>query len=184
MAAKKSLRECHPDRTEVPFLLALALCVLIAGLSLPILTVEKTLFWRHWENHYSVFVGVVELTKHGDWALAIIVFFFSMVFPFAKLLSLTVIWYQPLSEKQRMLALHWLGILGKWSMLDVFAVAILVVAAKLRTLTQVQPRIGVYLFGLAIFLSMMATMVVERLAKKAKGSRASASPATAAPAGT
>jgi len=51
-------------------------------------------------------------------------------------------------------------------MLDVFAVAILVVAAKLRSLTTVQPRIGVYLFGLAILLSMLTTMYVERLARR------------------
>ena len=53
-------------------------------------------------------------------------------------------------------------------MLDVFAVAILIVAAKLRDLTQVQPRIGIYLFALAIVLSMLTTMRVERLAKGTK----------------
>ncbi len=165
---KKSLKDLHPNRRDVPLLIGLALAVLIAGLSLPILTVEKTVFWRHWQNHYSVFVGVVELTKSGDWLLAIVLFFFSMVFPFVKLFSLALLWYRKMSDAERMKTLHWLGLLGKWSMLDVFAVAILIVAAKLRDLTQVQPRIGIYLFGLAIILSMLATMRVEQLAKKTK----------------
>lgn len=168
MTAPRSLREIHPQRREVPALLFSALAMLLAGLSLPILTVEKTVFWRHWENHYSVFIGVVELARHDDWLLAVILFFFSMVFPFVKLAALAVIWFRPMTEKDRMKTLHWLGLLGKWSMLDVFAVAILIVAAKLRDLTQVQPRIGIYLFGLAIVLSMLTTMRVERLARRTK----------------
>ena len=151
---------------DVPLWIGTALTVLMAGLSLPILTVEKTVFWRHWENHYSVFVGVMELAKSGDWLLALILFFFSMVFPFAKLFSLALLWYRPLSEADRLKTLHWLGIMGKWSMLDVFVVAILIVAAKLRDLTEVQPRIGVYLFGLAIILSMLVTTRVNRLARR------------------
>ena len=163
---KKSLKDLHPGRRDVPVWIGAALVVLVAGLSLPILTVEKTIFWRHWENHYSVFVGVIELAKSGDWLLSVILFFFSMVFPFAKLFSLAVLWYRKLSEADRAKTLRWLEALGKWSMLDVFVVAILIVAAKLRDLTQVQPRIGVYLFGLAIILSMLITTRVNRLARR------------------
>lgn len=165
-STKKSLRDIHPNRPDVPALLLLAFGVLVLGLSLPILTVEKTVFWRHWENHYSVFVGVMELAKAGDWLLALILFFFSMVFPFIKLATLARIWFRPLGDQERKKTLHQLGLLGKWSMLDVFMVAILVVAAKLRDLTQVSPRIGIYLFALAIVLSMLATTRVERLAKE------------------
>ena len=89
-----------------------------------------------------------------------------MVFPFAKLATLAFIWFRPLTERERVDALRWLELLGKWSMLDVFVVAILIVAAKLRDLTQVQPRIGIYLFALAIVLSMLSTMRVKQLAKK------------------
>ncbi|MBI3322477.1 MAG: paraquat-inducible protein A [Candidatus Omnitrophica bacterium] len=167
-APKLSLRQIHPDRREIPALIVLALGVLVLGLSLPILTVEKTVFWRHWENHYSVFVGVMELAIHGDWLLAVILFFFSMVFPFIKIAALAILWYRPLTEQDRKKTLHWLGLLGKWSMLDVFAVAILIVAAKLRDLTQVEPRIGIYLFALAIIFSMLTTMRVERLARKSR----------------
>src|SRR3989338_1160539 len=95
---KKSLKEIHDGRRDVPLLIGLAFAVLLAGLSLPILTVEKTVFWRHWENHYSVFVGIVELAKGGDWLLSVILFFFSMVFPFAKLFSLALLWYRKLSD--------------------------------------------------------------------------------------
>ena len=163
---KKSLAHYYPRRYDVPLLLTISLGFLLTGLSLPLITVEKTVFWRHWENHYSVFTGVVELAKQGDYALALILFFFSMVFPFIKLLTLLILWVKESTDEERTRALHWLGILGKWSMLDVFAVAILVVAAKLRTLTQIEPRIGVYLFGFAIIFSMLTTMRVDQLTRR------------------
>ena len=164
----KSLSHLYPRRYDVFFLIGASFVFLVIGLSVPLLTVEKTVFWKHWENNYSVFTGVVELAKQGDILLAFIIFFFSMVFPFAKLWMLTRIWFAVPSGEERKIALHWLGILGKWSMLDVFVVAILVVAAKMRTLTEVQPEIGVYLFGFSIFLSMITTSLIERYAKRGR----------------
>ena len=163
---KKSLREIHPKEKDVPLLIVLSFIALVAGLSLPLITVQKTVLWRHWENHYSVLVGVIELYKQGDVLLAAVLFIFSMVFPFIKLFALLTIWTTRITDEQRASVLRWLELLGRWSMLDVFVVAILVVAAKLKSLTQVEPRAGVYLFGLAIILSMITTMVVGRLAKK------------------
>ena len=37
-----------------------------------------------------------------------------------------------LSADKQIRLLHWLGILGKWSMLDVFVVAIMIVLVKLN----------------------------------------------------
>jgi len=45
-----------------------------------------------------------------------------------------------LPEVQRQKLLHWLGILGKWSMLDVLVVAILIVLVKLGPLAKVEAR--------------------------------------------
>jgi len=71
-----------------------------------------------------------------------------------------------LGEKKRQAVLRWLGILGKWSMLDVFVVAILIVLVKLGPLAKVQPQRGVYWFAAAIFLSMITSMYVDNLARK------------------
>lgn len=163
---KKSLKEFYHRRHDVALLIMSSFIILLIGLSLPLITVEKTVFWRHWQNNYSVYTGVVELAKQGDILLALVIFFFSIVFPFAKLLSLSLIWFRKLTDEERSITLHWLGILGKWSMLDVFAVAILVVAAKLRGLTEIQPQVGVYVFGLAIILSMLSTVQIDRLARR------------------
>ncbi|MBI4227076.1 MAG: paraquat-inducible protein A [Candidatus Omnitrophica bacterium] len=179
VAAKRSLSEFYPHQRIVPLLIGGSITLLIGGLSLPIVTVQKQILWRTIENTYSVAAGVKDLAAQGDYLLAAIVFFFSMIFPFAKLGGLWWLWNVKLYEDERRWLLQWLGGLGKWSMLDVFAVAILVVLAKLRTLTQVEPRVGIYVFGAAIVASMLTTSYVDRLVRQAR--RAHRAPARIQP---
>lgn len=120
-----------------------------------------------WKSSYSVWAGVVELWRQGEATLALIVFFFSIVFPLVKLTALAILWFVRLPEDGRSRLLHWLGLLGKWSMLDVFVVAILIVLVKLGPLARVEPRAGVYVFSAAILASMLTAMYVERLARRA-----------------
>ena len=149
-------------RIEVPVLLSLSALLLMAGLLLPLVHVEKMMFWK---NDYSVMTGVRSLWHQQQWLLAIVVFFFSILFPSLTLLVLAGIWFLPLVEDQRQRVLHWLGILGKWSMLDVFAVAILIVLVKLGPVARIDPQRGVYAFACAIVLSMITTMYVTHLAR-------------------
>lgn len=159
----QSLRDRYPRRIEVPVLILASFVLLLIALSLPLLTVEKMVLWK---NEYSVIAGVHGLWEQGQYALAIILFFFSIVFPLFKLAMLGFIWFIRLAERKRQAVLHWLGILGKWSMLDVFVVAILIVLVKLGPLAKVQPQRGVYWFAVAIFLSMITSMYVDNLAQK------------------
>ncbi len=159
----QSLRDRYPRRIEVPVLILASFVLLLIALSLPLLTVEKMVLWK---NEYSVIAGVHGLWEQGQYALAIILFFFSIVFPLFKLAMLGFIWFIRLAERKRQAVLHWLGILGKWSMLDVFVVAILIVLVKLGPLAKVQPQPGVYWFAAAIFLSMITSMYVDSLAQK------------------
>jgi paraquat-inducible protein A len=118
-----------------------------------------------WESEYSVLTGIAGLWDDGQHILAVVILFFSVLFPVAKLGLLWCVWTLRYSTEQRTLVIVWLERLGKWSMLDVFAVAILVVAAKLGAAADVRPRPGVYVFGAAVVLSMIATGLTERLAK-------------------
>ena len=159
----KSLQECYPRRFEVPLLILLSFVLLMIGLSLPLMRVEKMVFWK---NDYSVIKGVKALWEQGQYALASILFFFSVIFPNLKLAGLSYIWFVRLGEQKREVLLNWLGVLGKWSMLDVFVVAILIVLVKLGTLANIQPQQGVYWFAAAILLSMIASMHIDSLARK------------------
>lgn len=157
-----SLREIHPRRFGAPFLLLAASVLLAFGLYVPLLKIEKMVFW---ENEYSVATGVFGLWDDGQWILAAIVFFWSVAFPIAKLALLFWIWFGKMDPDQRERTLRRLEVLGKWSMLDVYIVAVLIVAAKLGPVADVTPEYGIYVFGSAVVLSMLVTAHIQRLAR-------------------
>lgn len=145
---------------EIPLLLALASVSLAIGISTPLVTVEKAFFLT---NDYSIWSGITGLWEDDELFLAAVVFFFSFVFPILKLALLTWIWFGRLGALARARCVHWLEELGRWSMLDVFAVAILIVSTKLGPLAQVSAQPGVYWFGAAVLTSMIATRRVRTL---------------------
>jgi paraquat-inducible protein A len=159
----KSLMQRYPRRIEVPLLILVSFVLLLIALSMPLMKIEKMVLWK---NEYSVIAGVQGLWEQGQYVLASVLFFFSIVFPMCKLAMLGFIWFVRLAEQRRQMVLHWLGVLGKWSMLDVFVVAILIVLVKLGPLAKVQPQRGIYWFAAAIFLSMITSMYVDNLAQE------------------
>ena len=164
---RSALWEQYQRHTVLVLLcLLLSTALLVTGLSLPLMDAETGILWKHWKNSYSVWTGVVALWHANELLLSTVLFIFSMVFPFVKLLALTVIWFVKLPNHQRTKLLHWLGVLGKWSMLDVFVVAILIVLVKLGPLAKVTPRGGVYVFTAAIASSMLTTMYIDALAHR------------------
>ena len=166
----QALREVYPRRYDVPLLLLVSAVLFGVALALPLFRVEKMFFWK---TSYSVVTGVINLVEEGEYLLAAVIFFFSIVFPVVKLAALTVIWVAPLADAHRQSMLHWLGVLEKWSMLDVLLVAVIICAAKLEPLVHIEPRVGVYIFGIVVLLSMLVTMHVARLAKVSTLSAAS-----------
>jgi paraquat-inducible protein A len=159
-ALRKRFKRIH----DVEALLAAAATTLVLGLVLPILRVEKFIFW---ESGYSIVTGVAGLFDEREWLLGFVILLFSVVFPIAKLGVLATLWWGHLTHEQRFALLRRLEMIGRWSMLDVFAVAILVVAGKLGAVADVEARVGIYLFAVAILLSMLATWRVKQLALRA-----------------
>ena len=172
MPAKRrapSLQDAYPAHALViPPALGASAILLYLGLSQPILYAQQMIFWK---SSYSIWAGIVELWKQNDLLLATVVFFFSMVFPVIKVGALAVLWFGRLPEDSRASLLHVLGLLGKWSMLDVFVVSILIVLVKLGPMARVEPRAGVYFFSAAILLSMVTTMYVDFLARRVAAAR-------------
>ncbi len=158
----KALRELHPKRYDVPALIALAAILLVMGLLLPLFKVTQMLLWK---SSYSIITGTIQLFKEGELFLGTIILLFSVVFPIIKLVALSILWMIRFPEEKRKVALNWLGYLGRWSMLDVLIVALMILAIKLRALTRVESQVGVYVFCAAILVSMIAAIMVERLAR-------------------
>jgi len=142
-------------------LIAAAAVLLVVGLVTPIITLEKFLVI---ENTFSVLSGVTELLLAGQWFLFVIIAGFSVVLPILKLVLLFRILGLDHLERDRLAHyLHWMHLYGKWSMLDVFVVAILVVAVKLGAIADVQMRFGLYAFAASVLLTMFVTARVVAL---------------------
>jgi paraquat-inducible protein A len=160
---RQSLREKFPGRHDVPTLLGVALLALPFGLLLPTVTLSKV--GGISESTFSVVTGILDLARSGNLFLALVIFVFSFLFPIVKLTALWVIWFRKMDSDSRERALHNLKVLGKWSMLDVFVVAVFVGAVQFGFLAKASPRFGLYLFSGAVLLSMVATFLEFRLAR-------------------
>ena len=155
--------------TKLKILLVITLSCFIVGLVSPIITMTKFVFI---ENTFSVLSGTIQLLKEKQFFLFIVISSFSVVLPLVKmvvLLKLLVVYgNKPWEEeaKKRVAldkSLHWMHLYGKWSMLDVFVVAVLVVAVKLGAIASVEMRYGLYFFAAAVLLTMILTARVVSL---------------------
>lgn len=146
------------ERTLINLALVLALILFLGGISAPLLTLTKLLWFS---NTFSILSGITQLAEEGEWFLCIVVTLFSVIFPSTKLALLFYVWNGSGNSISRTL-LHWLNISGKWSMLDVFVVAVLVASVKLGALASIELHYGVYLFATAVLLIMSVTHWILR----------------------
>lgn len=144
----------HPVRGAlVNALLLLALMLLFYGLQAPILTLEKFYLFSH---TISLLSALQTLAREAEWGLFALVATFSVVFPILKTLLLLLIWNFDVSNGEaHRRRLAWLATYGKWSMLDVFVVALLVVSVKLGALAQARVELGIYAFAASVILTML-----------------------------
>jgi paraquat-inducible protein A len=143
----------------------LAACLLLTGLLSPVITLTKFVLI---ENTFSVLSGVIELLKEGKLFLFLLIAGFSIVLPVLKLWILyRLVSKSAATEKSVRKLLHWMHLYGKWSMLDVFVVAILVVAVKLGAIADVEMRFGLYAFAASVLLTMYVTSSIVGLTNQA-----------------
>ena len=147
-------------------LLLLASVLLVVGICLPIMTIKTLVFMRH---SFSVLSGIVDLLVGGKWLLFVLVLVFSVIFPVAKLSFLFALVLGRLKHNattERTLKL--LHDYGRWAMLDVFVVALLIVSIKLGSIANVQVHYGLYVFCAAVLLIMWVTHLIVKMLKQAR----------------
>ena len=136
--------------------------MLIAGAVLPMFTFSQFYIFN---DTFSLASGIFFLLKEGEPLLFIVVFSFSILMPVWKMYLLyRLLHAQDGDNAHRHRQLHVLSFLGKWSMLDVFVVAILVVTVKLGAIANITVHFGIYLFTLAVLASMLLTHRIAALA--------------------
>lgn len=150
----------RPASRLIPGLLAAAFGFFAAGVFLPFFNVTK--FWV-FHDAVSVVGGLMTLFREGEYFLFTLLTLFTLLFPCAKLGLLTIIWLEREHPLERVQRLHgWVEHLGKWSMLDVFVVAILIVAMKSAAIADLHIGFGLYLFTFSVLFTQLASALVAR----------------------
>lgn len=109
----------------------------------------------------TILGGVILLIHHGAVPIALVIFLFSVMVPLGKLMSMfylvwTVRRHSPVSPRQRTVMYQITEFVGKWSMVDVFVVAILVALVHLGGLLSIRPGIAALSFAGVVIITMIA----------------------------
>ncbi|MBI3851613.1 MAG: paraquat-inducible protein A [Verrucomicrobia bacterium] len=149
--------------TIVLMLLA-AVGFFVAGIFLPFTAVTK--LWL-FENQISVCRGLIVLWKGDELFLFMILFVFTICFPFVKMNALLALWLYPgLTADRARTFFKFVSHMGKWSMLDVFVVAILVLTVKSGGLASIKVQGGFFLFFISVMLTQFASLWTGRIASR------------------
>ena len=102
------------------------------------------------------------LFDDGQWFVATIVFLASIVIPLLKLLGLFILVTAAMRRSHRAQRTRtWIYKMiegaGRWAMLDVFVLAILVSLVKLQNLATVLPGEGLWAFCAVVVLTLLAS---------------------------
>ncbi|WP_421869607.1 paraquat-inducible protein A [Motiliproteus sp.] len=132
----------------------IASCIcFVAGILLPMFTFRKFVIF---DDTFSLLGGIIHLLKEGEIFLFLVIFAFSILGPIYKLkLIRDLIVEKHDDEATKLQSIKHLAIVGKWSMADVFIVAILVATIKLGMLASISVHIGIVFFGVSVLLSML-----------------------------
>jgi paraquat-inducible protein A len=114
----------------------------------------------------TIMSGVVYLWTSGSWPLAIIVFIASIMVPLLKLTALTLLVvsaqrrsrWRP-HERGRLYRL--VEAVGRWSMLDVYVITLLVALVQIQGLAAIKAAPGAVAFGAVVVLSMLAAITFD-----------------------
>jgi hypothetical protein len=153
-----------------------AMMTLILGLITPILMVTI-----HKEVEYlgdivlsfeskGVIGSIAKLWESGDIIVAIVILLFSVIVPVLKVLSLIIVSVFMESRFAHRI-ITFFKMIGKWSMVDVFVVAVFLVylTANKGDISRAEVEMGLYFFLAYVIVSMLVSLSADKMLKKLKG---------------
>jgi paraquat-inducible protein A len=110
---------------------------------------------------HTILGGVFEFVAAGYWPLAAIVFAASVVVPMLKLVGLSILLLGTGTSSTATLRLRThlyrlIAVVGRWSMIDVFAVAVLIGLVRFGQPASISAEIGAACFAAVVVLTMLA----------------------------
>lgn len=146
----------------LPAGLALAALILYPlAMALPVISLQKL---GH-THESTIWSGVVKLFADGHLVIAAIVFLCSIVIPLGKILGIFTLCFPALrgriSPRHQAFTYRTIDFLGRWGMIDVLLVAILVAAVKLGDWIDVTAGPGIIAFAGVVVLSLLSSLFFD-----------------------
>jgi paraquat-inducible protein A len=138
-------------------LLSLAALLYIPANLLPVMYTRTVLD----NERDTIMSGVLELLQSGSWPIAVLVFVASIVVPLLKILALAIILYSAWRpsgrhRRQRSELFRLVEFIGRWSMLDIYAISLLVTLVQVQSFATVDVGWGAVAFGAVVVLTIAA----------------------------
>ncbi len=149
-----------PDSLNRTWALLIAACMMYIPANLLPVMITTTLFGT---QNDTILSGVIYFWVSGAYGLAAIIFIASFLVPLFKLAALFVLlvgaqrrshWRRP--ERARLY--HLIELIGRWSMLDVFVVALLAGLVRIQGFAEITAGVGIAAFGAVVVLTMLASL--------------------------
>ncbi|MHA6343952.1 paraquat-inducible protein A [Roseivivax sp. CAU 1761] len=120
--------------------------------------VTRTLVSR---SESTIVGGAVEIAQSGSYAIAAIILIASVLIPVGKFLAIAYLAISArrgstLSARRRQHLYEIVEFIGRWSMIDVFVVAILSALVQLSAVAQIHPGPAALTFALSVIFTMLS----------------------------
>ncbi len=114
----------------------------------------------------TILSGAEYLLVHGMWPLALIVFVASVLVPVVKILVLAYLLISvqrrsPGRAMERLRLYRFTEFVGRWSMVDVFVVTVLVALVHLGNVAEIEAGLGAVFFAGVVVLTMFAAQTFD-----------------------
>lgn len=144
---------------------ALVIAAMVVYVPANVLPIMRVTSLGH-EQADTILSGVMYFIAAGDWPLALVIFVASVVVPLTKLVILIFLLisvqrrslWRP-RDRTRLYRLT--EVVGRWSMVDVYVVTVLVALIHLGNLANIEPAPGAIFFAGVVVITMLAAMTFD-----------------------
>ncbi len=159
------MRKLFVAYNNIFWIVLLHLCAtsfFIVGLTAPVISIKKKIFIFTLENDtWSILGGIYEMLTNDHLLIGILIILFTIIFPITKLSVLIMVLVKSISVVNTQRLMKILTLSSKWSMLDVFIIAVMIVIAKMSNYADATARWGIYVFATHVIISMALVNMVQ-----------------------
>lgn len=114
----------------------------------------------------TILAGVILLWGEGSYPVALVIFIASIMVPSLKMMAIGWLCWSASGHgrrdsEQMHLIYEVVEFVGRWSMIDVFVIAVLSSLVRMGRLMSIYPAVGALLFAMVVILTMFAAMTFD-----------------------